>query len=103
MHYLISVSLTSTSRRDNAAEHAVVFSTQFLKVDIAEVYGYREGRDQMSRMKSSVSSLDVIAGTHISVNRLRRAGDNSRFPKSPPGFMVAITWKPDAAYISALA
>lgn len=27
-------------------------------------------------------------GTHISVNRLRRAGDNSFLPKSPPGFIV---------------
>ena len=35
------------------------------------------------------SPSSSISGTHISVNLFRRAGDNSFFPKSPPGFIVA--------------
>jgi hypothetical protein len=41
-------------------------------------------RDMRSAFKSSSSSQ--AAPIHISVNRLRRAGLSSFFPKSPPGF-----------------
>jgi len=51
--------------------------------------------------------LDVIDSTQISVNLnkffynlFRNAGDNSRFPKSPPGFIVATITKPSFAFIS---
>ena len=39
----------------------------------------------------SISDL-YVDGTHISVKRLRNAGDSSRLPKSPPGFIVATIW-----------
>ena len=48
----------------------------------------------------SRSAQLLIAGTQISVNRLRSAGESSFFPKSPPGFMVAIRRNPSAATIS---
>jgi hypothetical protein len=43
--------------------------------------------------------LLVIASTHISVNLFLKAGDNSLFPKSPPGFIVATITKPFYATI----
>ncbi len=48
------------------------------------------------------SSLSPTAGTHISVNRFRIAGDNSFFPKSPPGFIVAMIRNDSAAVNSSI-
>ena len=44
--------------------------------------------------------MDVIGSIQISVKRFLRAGLNSRFPKSPPGFIVPITKNPSSALIS---
>ena len=41
-----------------------------------------------------------MASTHISVNLFLKAGLNSLFPKSPPGFIVATITNPSFAFIS---
>ena len=51
-------------------------------------------------MIDRISSRSSMGGTQISVNLLRRAGDSSLFPKSPPGFMVARRKNPSLGMIS---
>mmetsp|Transcript_110329 Transcript_110329/g.191127 ORF Transcript_110329/g.191127 Transcript_110329/m.191127 type:complete len:453 (+) Transcript_110329:2433-3791(+) len=54
------------------------------------------------RMTRRSSSMPMDEGTKISVIRLRRAGDSSFFPKSPPGFIVAIMRKFSCPVISSI-
>ena len=56
--------------------------------------------DNVRSSTKSTSTRSVTAGTQISVNRLRRAGLSSRFPKSPPGFIVANILKSSCARTS---
>lgn len=42
----------------------------------------------------------VIGSTQISVNLFRKAGESSRFPKSPPGFIVEMITNVGLATIS---
>ena len=50
---------------------------------------------QVSTMAASSAAL-LMGGTQTATKRLASAGDSSRLPKSPPGFMVAASLKPGA-------